>query len=97
MINWNKLTEFIDSSSDILLSTHRDPDGDGLGSVVAMYYYLKSINKNVRIINKNSFNPASVVVDTNIFLLLTLLCPVYPRHKSSHICYHLGFLSFASS
>ena len=51
MINWNKLTEFIDSSSDILLSTHRDPDGDGLGSVVAMYYYLKSINKNVRIIN----------------------------------------------
>mgnify|MGYP006184218239 FL=1 len=50
-INWNKLTELISKSNNILLSTHINPDGDGLGSEVAMYYYIKSLNKNCRIIN----------------------------------------------
>ena len=50
-INWNKLTKLIAGSNNILLSTHINPDGDGLGSEVAMYYYIKSLNKNCRIIN----------------------------------------------
>jgi phosphoesterase RecJ-like protein len=50
-INWNKLTKVISESNNILLSTHINPDGDGLGSEVAMYYYIKSLNKNCRIIN----------------------------------------------
>ena len=48
---WDTLTNFIEKSQDIILSTHRDPDGDGLGSEIAFYYYLKSIDKNPRIIN----------------------------------------------
>jgi len=51
MIKWDKLTEYIDNSENIILSTHRDPDGDGLGSEIAFYYYLKSIDKNVTIVN----------------------------------------------
>ena len=50
-LNWNKLTSLISNNNKILLSTHINPDGDGLGSEVAMYYYLKSIAKDVRIIN----------------------------------------------
>ncbi len=50
-IDWNQLTELINKSNNILLSTHINPDGDGLGSEVAMYYYIKSLNKNCRIIN----------------------------------------------
>tara|TARA_Y100000994_G_scaffold160129_1_gene131325 strand:- start:477 stop:1469 length:993 start_codon:yes stop_codon:yes gene_type:complete len=50
-IDWNKLTELIENSDNILLSTHINPDGDGLGSEVAMYHYIKSYNKNCRIIN----------------------------------------------
>ena len=42
---WDKLTDFIDRSQNIILSTHKDPDGDGLGSEIAFYYYLKSSKK----------------------------------------------------
>ena len=51
MSEWKKLYELVSKSKSILLSTHRDPDGDGLGSEIGFYYYLKSINKNVSIIN----------------------------------------------
>ena len=51
MNQWDTLTDYIDKSQSIILSTHRDPDGDGLGSEIAFYYYLKSINKNVTILN----------------------------------------------
>ena len=50
-MSWNQLEKRIASSKNILLSTHKNPDGDGLGSELSMYYYLKSINKSVDIIN----------------------------------------------
>ena len=37
---WNKLSMLIDESQKILLSTHINADGDGIGSEVAFYYYL---------------------------------------------------------
>ena len=39
--NWDKLTAIIKDSKSILLSTHINADGDGLGSEIAFYYYLK--------------------------------------------------------
>ena len=48
---WNNLTELINKSKNILLSTHVNPDADGLGSEVAMYYYLQSLKKHCKIIN----------------------------------------------
>ena len=42
MLNWKKLNQRIKSAKRIVLSTHQNPDGDGLGSAVAMYHYLKS-------------------------------------------------------
>lgn len=48
---WNKLEILIKESKTILLSTHKNPDADGLGSEIAMYNYLKSIGKDCRIIN----------------------------------------------
>ena len=57
MINyWEKLKSKVDNSTRILLSTHRNPDGDGLGSEIAFYYYLKSLGKECRIINISSMN-----------------------------------------
>ena len=50
-INWNILSNQIIESNSIVLSTHINPDGDGLGSELAMFYYLKSIGKKCRIIN----------------------------------------------
>ena len=52
---WEKLESLIKDSHTILLSTHVNSDGDGLGSEIAMYYYLKSLNKECRIINPSPF------------------------------------------
>ena len=47
----NSLTQLvttIQNSNNILLTTHRCCDGDGLGSLLGMYHSLKKINKTVR-------------------------------------------------
>lgn len=46
-----KVISAIKSSERVVLTTHKIPDGDALGSEIALYYYLKGIGKNVTIIN----------------------------------------------
>jgi len=53
--HWKELDSFINESNSILLSTHVNSDGDGLGSEIAMYYYLKFLGKDCRIINPSPF------------------------------------------
>ena len=43
----SKIKNLIDNSNSILLLTHEGPDGDAIGSVLAFYHYLTSINKSV--------------------------------------------------
>jgi bifunctional oligoribonuclease and PAP phosphatase NrnA len=50
-ISWSKLTELISNSKRIILTTHVNSDGDGLGSEVALYHYLTSLGIDCRIIN----------------------------------------------
>ena len=40
VIDWKQVDNVISSSNRILLTTHENPDGDGLGSEVAMYHHL---------------------------------------------------------
>ena len=49
----NKIFELIEKSNSILLLTHKDPDGDAIGSVLAFYHFLTSINKAVDMILSN--------------------------------------------
>lgn len=51
MVDWNQIDSIIMGSQRILLVTHENPDGDGLGSVAAMYHHLKEHNKNCRAIH----------------------------------------------
>ena len=60
---WQELKSLIIKSKKILLSTHVNSDGDGLGSEIAMYYYLKSLNKNCRIINPSKFHEIYRVIN----------------------------------
>ena len=46
-----EIARIIESSHTVLLSTHREPDGDGLGAQIGLYYALKKMGKNVRILN----------------------------------------------
>lgn len=53
-MNWNGIHTRILSAERILLTTHENPDGDGLGSAAAMYHFLKTLGKECRIINHSS-------------------------------------------
>ncbi len=52
-----QILEEIKKANKILLSCHLDPDGDSLGSSLAMYHYLKGLGKEVRIIIGDSRKP----------------------------------------
>lgn len=45
----------ITSAERIVITTHRSPDGDALGSSLALYHFLRRHNKSVKIIVPNSF------------------------------------------
>ena len=49
-----QLASQIQKSQSILLTTHRTCDGDGLGSIVALYYGLNQLKKNTRILTVDS-------------------------------------------
>ena len=46
----NSLIEKINEASNIVILTHEKPDGDAIGSSLAMYYFLKDMNKTVDIV-----------------------------------------------
>lgn len=50
-----KINEIIHQSSSIVITTHKSPDGDAIGSSTALYHYLKKMNKAVKIVVPDSF------------------------------------------
>ncbi len=48
---FQQLTELIQQNTSFVLTTHVNPDGDGIGSVLTMYRILKAHGKEVSIIN----------------------------------------------
>ena len=61
--NWKDIDKLISNSNRIVLSTHEKPDGDGLGSGIAFYYYLKNLKKDVRFIQPSPFPEQYKVID----------------------------------
>lgn len=51
----DQVMEAIDKAEKIVITTHLSPDGDALGSSLALCHFLKRKNKNVRVIVPNSF------------------------------------------
>ena len=49
--NIDALAQKIKAARSIVLSTHKQCDGDGLGAEMALYYGLKKADKNVRVLN----------------------------------------------
>src|SRR5271165_2603075 len=47
----SSMVEQISAADSIILSTHTQPDGDGIGSQLALFWALKKAGKDVRIIN----------------------------------------------
>ncbi len=58
IIDQRKVKQVMDSirsSQNIVITTHRSPDGDGMGASLALYNFLKRKGKQVRVIVPNSF------------------------------------------
>jgi phosphoesterase RecJ-like protein len=51
--DWSEIKQQINQAQKILLSTHINPDGDGLGSEAALYYLLGKLGKQVQILNQS--------------------------------------------
>ncbi len=45
MIDWQQVNAMIAASDRIILTSHENPDGDGLGSEVAIYHHLREGGK----------------------------------------------------
>ena len=52
-----KIKNRILKSEKISIITHWSPDGDAMGSSLALFHYLKKINKNVKVIVPNEYPP----------------------------------------
>ncbi len=48
---WSELKEALNARNNFVLTTHVSPDGDGLGAELVLREYLRSLGKNVQIIN----------------------------------------------
>ena len=51
MNSFKEVYEVINKYNNIVITTHLVPDGDAIGSVMSMYYFLKKKNKNPIVIN----------------------------------------------
>lgn len=66
--NWKPIIQRLRSAGRILLTTHVNPDGDGIGSEIAMYHCLRKMDISAEIINSSAFpdeysflDPAKIV------------------------------------
>ncbi|EZH73288.1 exopolyphosphatase [Aquimarina atlantica] len=51
----NKIRGLLSSSKNIVIVTHKNPDGDAIGSSLALYHYLISLGHNVTVITPNDY------------------------------------------
>ena len=56
MINWKNLYEKLSDMNRIVLSTHENPDGDGLGCAYAMHHIAKKMKIESKIITATKFS-----------------------------------------
>ncbi|HQV77506.1 MAG TPA: bifunctional oligoribonuclease/PAP phosphatase NrnA [Chitinophagales bacterium] len=51
----NELQEFLKTPKNIVITTHQKPDGDAMGSSLALYNYLQSFGHNIRVISPTEY------------------------------------------
>ncbi|MCL2004785.1 MAG: DHH family phosphoesterase [Planctomycetaceae bacterium] len=64
-IDWQRFAEIVHSASKIVLTMHHRPDGDCVGSALAMQQILLRLGKNVRIIAPHQTPPNLAFLDPN--------------------------------
>jgi phosphoesterase RecJ-like protein len=62
-LDWNILKKFVAQPQDFVITTHMRPDGDALGSALALAEALRSLGKNVRVVLPSSLPPRYLGMD----------------------------------
>jgi bifunctional oligoribonuclease and PAP phosphatase NrnA len=65
MINWTPFVDLVGKHQRFLLTTHIRPDGDGLGSQLALAEVLEKMGKQVRLVIASSWPPRYDFLDPN--------------------------------
>ena len=55
MVQYTQIKQLVDASSKIVITSHKSPDGDSIGSSVALYLTLKALGKDVTICHPDPF------------------------------------------
>lgn len=55
--NINSLVKRIERANNIIIIPHRNPDGDAIGSTLALWHVLKKMGKNAQVISPNDYPP----------------------------------------
>ena len=53
-----KIKNILTASQVIVVTSHKNPDGDAIGSALGTYHFLKKMNKSVQVVLPDSFAPA---------------------------------------
>lgn len=67
MLTRSEAFSLLKKADNILILTHRNPDGDAVGSMFALFHTLKNMGKNVRCIIDSVSDSLSFVVDESAF------------------------------
>jgi bifunctional oligoribonuclease and PAP phosphatase NrnA len=76
-INFQELSHSLSQPQRIVITSHYNPDGDAVGSVMALFHVLRRLNHDIQVILPNRF-PAFLdwIVDSDIILF-------YENHKET--------------
>jgi phosphoesterase RecJ-like protein len=66
----NAISLYIQNATNVVILTHQSPDGDAMGSALAVMHYLHTLNKKAQVIVPNAFPDLSV----NILYLPFTVC-----------------------
>jgi len=55
MENLHEIKDLFAAPKDIVITTHRNPDGDAIGSTLAMYHYLSRMGHSVKMISPSEY------------------------------------------
>ncbi|MFH1754903.1 MAG: bifunctional oligoribonuclease/PAP phosphatase NrnA [Candidatus Latescibacterota bacterium] len=67
---WDQVKEFINKHNTFLLTTHINPEGDAIGSEVALKAFLESLGKRVFVVNSSETPRNCLFLDPNSEILI---------------------------
>lgn len=86
--------DFLEANDDYLISGHVNPDGDCLGTAVALYHFLETLGKRVQIVNADLRDPSFDFFDRHTPMKVHSQGLPLPEHRVHCLvdCHHLSRL-----